>query len=98
MHGAAYLCSPYTMQQLDIFEGVATDCYRRALVRVTTKSGEELDCVVYVGESFLEEDDRPSDRYLNAILTGAAEHGLPPEVIESIAQLARAHGPRPDRY
>jgi len=89
VHGAAYLCSAHAMTQLDRLEGVAENCYRRELVRVATSSGEDLDCIVYVGESFHDTDELPSDSYLNLILTGAESHRLPSDYIDSIASLAR---------
>lgn len=91
VQGVAYWCSQHVMRQLDKFEGVAENCYRRAKVRVTTIAGEDLDCIVYIGESFFEDEESPDDRYLNLILTGAAEHQLPPGYIDSIAKLAAGH-------
>ncbi len=89
VQGAAYLCSLHAMTQLDRFEGVAENCYRREIVRVTTLAGEDLDCVVYMGESFHEADEIPNDSYLNLILIGAESHQLTADYIDSIARLAR---------
>ena len=88
VHGVAYLCNPHAMAQLDLFEGVAENCYRRESVPVTTHSNDILECIVYIGEAFSAEDSVPSSSYLNLILTGAKEHQLPPDYIESIQVLA----------
>ena len=87
--GAAYRCSQHAMNALDRCEGVAENCYRRENVRVETITGDELDCIVYIGESFSEGDDRPSDSYLNWILTGAEEHNLPSEYIAVLFRQSR---------
>ncbi len=88
VQGVAYLCSPHAMAQLDVFEGVAENCYRRELVQVTALSGEILNGIVYVGEKFSSETAVPSANYLNAILTGAQEHQLPTDYIHQIMTLA----------
>ncbi len=90
VHGVAYRCSPHAMVQLDLLEGVAQNCYRRESVRVTTQAGEILSCIVYIGEAFTKEASTPSPAYLNLILTGAHEHQLPVDYIQSIEKLA--HG------
>ena len=89
VHGVAYLCGPHAMTQLDLFEGVAENCYRRESVQVTTHSDDILKCMVYIGEAFSEEDSVSSSSYLNVILTGAKEHQLPPDYIESIRKIAK---------
>lgn len=93
VHGVAYLCSPHAMAKLDLLEGVAENCYRRELVTVTTHDGDVLSCIVYIGEAFSAEDSVPSSNYLNRILTGAKEHRLPVDYIESITNRASLHKP-----
>ena len=88
VRGVAYFCNSHVMNQLDLFEGVAQNCYRRELLQVTIASGATIDCVTYIGESFANEDDAPSNEYLNRIISGATEHQLPASYIESIARLA----------
>ena len=88
VQGVAYLCSPHAMSQLDVFEGVAENCYRRELVQVTALTGEILNCIVYIGEKFFSEAAVPSANYLNAILTGAQEHQLPPDYIRQIKTIS----------
>ncbi len=89
VQGVTYLCSPHAMAQLDVAEGVAENCYRRELVQVTAQTGEILNCIAYIGEKFSSETAVPSANYLNAILTGAAEHQLPTDYIERIKTIAK---------
>ena len=89
VHGVAYLCSSHAMAQLDRFEGVNENCYRRESVSVTTHSNHNLECIVYIGESFSKEVSFPTSSYLKLILTGAREHQLPPDYIESIQEIAK---------
>ncbi len=89
VQGVAYLCSPHAIAQLDVFEGVAENCYRRDLVQVTALTGEILNCIVYIGERFSSEPAVPSSNYLNLILTGAQEHQLPTDYIERIHTVAK---------
>ncbi len=88
VQGVAYLCSPHAMAQLDVFEGVAENCYRRELVQVTALTGEILKCIVYIGEKFSSEAAVPSSNYLNLILTGAQEHHLPSDYIRQIKTIS----------
>ena len=89
VYGVAYLCSPHAMERLDDAEGVSENCYRRETVHVMTNIKELLTCIVYVGESFETKESKPSSGYLTAILTGATEHQLPTEYIESISERAQ---------
>ncbi len=91
VHGVAYWCTPHAMLQLDLLEGVAQNCYRRESVRVTTQSGEILSCIVYIGEAFSNEASTPSPAYLNLILTGAQEHQLPMDYVQSIERMAHSN-------
>ncbi len=88
--GVAYWCSPQAMAALDEYEGVADGCYRREWVEVETSDGERLQAEVYIGgEKFTVAEGRPSDWYLDIILLGAKEHGLPEEYIRGIEMLAK---------
>ena len=89
VYGVAYRCSLYAMERLDEAEGVSENCYRRETVHVTTNSKKILTCIAYVGESFETKESKPSSGYLNEILTGATEHQLPTEYIESIRERAQ---------
>lgn len=88
--GAAYWCSPQAMAALDQYEGVADGCYRREWIEIETTDGQRLQAEVYVGgERFTVAEGRPSDWYLDIILLGAKEHGLPDVYIRGIEVLAK---------
>ena len=76
------------MIQLDQFEGVAENCYRREMVDVTAGFGELLRCIVYIGQAFTEESAQPNGSYWDSIRTGAQEHRLPIEYIDGLTRLA----------
>ncbi len=88
VHGVAYQCSRIAMIQLDQFEGVAENCYRREMVDVTAGFGELLRCIVYIGQAFTEESAQPNASYWDSIRTGAQEHRLPIEYINGLTRLA----------
>ena len=88
VHGVAYQCSRHAMMQLDQFEGVAENCYRRETVEVTTDLGAILRCIVYIGQAFRDESAQPSASYWDSIRTGAQEHRLPIEYIDGLTRLA----------
>jgi gamma-glutamylcyclotransferase len=88
--GVAYWCSPQAMAALDQYECVEEECYSREWVEVETLDGERLQAEVYVGgERFSVEEGRPNDWYLDIILLGAKEHGLPEDYIREIESLAK---------
>lgn len=94
VHGVVYLCSSHAMTELDLFEGVSEGYYRRDSVQVSTANGELLTAFTYLGgEAFSMEQGRPSEAYLNLILTGAREHHLPQDYVSAIASLARSGEP-----
>jgi gamma-glutamylcyclotransferase len=88
VHGVAYQCSHHAMMQLDQFEGVSENCYKRELVDATTHLGEILKCIVYIGQAFTDESAMPSASYWNSIRTGAQEHQLPIEYVKALTRLA----------
>ena len=88
VYGVAYQCSQHAMMQLDHFEGVSENCYRKELVDVTIHDGESVRCIVYIGQAFTNESARPSASYWDSIRTGAQEHQLPTEYVNTLTQLA----------
>ena len=87
--GVIYLCNPEAMATLDRLEGVMGGHYERVLVAVELDDGTPQSAEAYVaGSKYIGSDENPSDEYLNHVITGANEHGLPPEYIESIRRLA----------
>ena len=84
--GVAYALSDDAWPILDRFE----PGYRREAFRLERPRGEPLDAIAYrypsdVTSAFL----APSDAYLEHILAGANEHGLPAEWIGTIRSAAR---------
>merc|ERR1712130_738289 len=70
---------------LDAQEGVPT-VYNRKAVTVETDDGEE-EAFTYFLVKPVEEDRRPSAVYLDVIVRGAKENGLPKEYIEKLESI-----------
>merc|ERR1712210_350139 len=70
---------------LDAQEGVPT-VYNRKAVTVETEAGEE-EAFTYFLVKPVEEDRRPSAVYLDVIVRGAKENGLPKEYIEKLKSI-----------
>ena len=70
---------------LDEWEGVTTDLYRKIRVRVETLAGAHL-CYVYVLNSF--EGGKPSERYLEIMIEAAIEAGAPDDYISELRDRA----------
>jgi cation transport regulator ChaC len=87
--GVAYLCSAEALSKMDSWEGVASGHYRRANVQVQTGDGGTLNAIAYIAEDkYVTEESRPSDEYLQKIISGAQHHAFPQEYIEAIKRLA----------
>lgn len=83
--GVIYCCTEADIKRLDFYEGVKWGHYRHEFVRVITSTGQAITALTYVaGEDFIDETLWPSADYLETILEGAKEHGLP---VEYIAEL-----------
>lgn len=88
--GVIYLCGPQTVRLLDGYEGVAGGHYVHEDVTVTTIDGEEVKALTYVaGADHVCEKGYPSPEYLNHIVSGAQQHGLPRRYIRKIESLGR---------
>jgi cation transport regulator ChaC len=85
--GVVYECSPNELEKLDRYEGVDSGHYVRKAVVVQLENGEQIDAITYVaGERFIGDSLRPSPEYLQTILDGAREHGLPDWYIERLQE------------
>jgi gamma-glutamylcyclotransferase len=94
--GVIYLCDPDTLARLDRFEG-APDHYARAEVTVLRSPDQAVGAVVYIAQpAYICEARKPEAAYLNKLLTGAREHGLPAEYIELIQKTAETPAPDGD--
>ena len=88
--GVAYLCSGEALTKMDDYEGVAGGHYRRESVQVRCESDETLDAVTYVArEQYVGSPRPPAPDYLQRIVRGARNHGLPEEYIREIQQAAQ---------
>lgn len=73
------------LASLDRHEGVAAGIYRRERLTVSVGTAN-VDAVVYIEEHV--EDGPPKPGYLDRILRGAAEFGLPETYRDDLARLA----------
>jgi gamma-glutamylcyclotransferase len=86
VHGILYKINEAAFRDLDRFEGVPQH-YRRIEVAVTDAGGHKVPAQVYIATK-VENGLRPAAHYLQTILDGALEHGLPAEYIQSIKSVA----------
>jgi gamma-glutamylcyclotransferase len=87
--GVVYLCNPEAIRSMDEYEGVASGHYERIQVAVEKDTGETAQAITYVaGEDFVCEPGKPSDEYLDKIVSGARHHALPEEYVRMIEDLA----------
>lgn len=83
--GVVYRCSHTDLERLDRYEGG----YDRQAITVTDARGEVLPATAYVvGNSQAIRFGKPSTEYLEKIITGARQHGLPKQYIASITTIA----------
>ncbi len=88
VHGVLYKIPESAFRSLDRFEGVP-EHYRRIEVAVTEGTGKKIAAQAYIATK-VEKGLRPAPHYLQTILDGAAEHGLPSDYIEGIKASAGA--------
>ncbi|MEE8624128.1 MAG: gamma-glutamylcyclotransferase, partial [Acidiferrobacterales bacterium] len=86
VHGVVYELSNEDLIRLDGFEPVESGGYKRTIMRVRLSTDATLECWVYIGDVYLGAPFAPSVRYLQTVLTGAREHGLPEDYIDWIAR------------
>jgi gamma-glutamylcyclotransferase len=88
--GVAYQCLPQSIQAIDLWENVLEDSYRHHDVEVVLANGERLSALTYIASpSALCDDGTPPSEYLDRVVRGARESGLPAAYIESIMRCAR---------
>jgi len=87
--GVVYFCNEEALLKMDVYE----NGYQRRQVQVVLENGEEMNAVTYVADPVIGEDlSHPSAEYLQKILRGARQHGLPEVYIKEIEALAN-NGP-----
>jgi gamma-glutamylcyclotransferase (GGCT)/AIG2-like uncharacterized protein YtfP len=79
--GVFYWCSPGALEKLDAFESG----YRRVGIEVVGDTGETTEAVAYAADPENEMDGgNPSAEYVERILRGGRQHGLPEEYLCAI--------------
>jgi cation transport regulator ChaC len=84
--GVLYKIPEGALRSLDRFEGVP-EHYRRIEVTATGGLGNTIPAQAYIATK-VEKGLRPAQHYLQTILQGAGEHGLPAEYIAEIKAAA----------
>jgi gamma-glutamylcyclotransferase len=85
--GVVWLIRLSELANLDNQEGVSNGIYKRIQVNVTTLEGKQLCCESYYMLRRGSPDRRPSPHYLEVILRGAVQHGLPDSYIEGLRKI-----------
>ncbi len=88
VYGVLYKIPDAALRSLDRFEGVPVH-YRRIEVSATDSAGRKVAAQAYIATR-VEKGLRPAAHYLQVILDGAGEHGLPAEYIGEIKSSAGA--------
>jgi cation transport regulator ChaC len=89
VYGVLYRIPESAFRNLDRYEGVPVH-YRRIEVRVTASDGREINAQVFIAAK-VEKGLRPAPHYLQTILDGATEHGMPADYVQAIRAEAGAH-------
>lgn len=82
--GVIYRLSAAACDFLDRTEGVDRGLYRRMSIDVVVDDGTRIPAFAYVGEG-RDPRRKPSARYLNLLLAGARELGLPDDYLAWLA-------------
>jgi gamma-glutamylcyclotransferase len=87
--GVVYHITAAELEILDSHEGVSTGHYSRDLVEIALDDGARCRAFAYFAcPDHIVPEGQPSPEYLNHIVTGAAEQGLPPAYIEQVNRRA----------
>jgi gamma-glutamylcyclotransferase len=85
--GVVYSCAPEALIKMDVFE----KGYQRGSVRVVLENGDNLEAVTYFAEPVhVATGLRPRAEYLQRILRGARQHGLPEAYIREMEEIGLA--------
>jgi gamma-glutamylcyclotransferase len=80
--GVLYEISAEDLEHIDISEGVLLENYRRIEIPVQPLSAPERHIRAFTLTSEHRDPDlRPSTRYMDLLIAGAVEHGLPAEYV-----------------
>jgi gamma-glutamylcyclotransferase len=84
--GVLYRLTHDALDRMDLHE----QGYRRERVHVSLQNGELIEAITYMAHPVTEVDGgRPSLEYLQIIVRGARQHGLPEEYIRTLTCSAR---------
>lgn len=86
VYGVLYKIPDSALRNLDRFEGVP-EHYRRIEVSATDNDGNRIAAQAYIATR-VEAGLRPAAHYVQTILAGADEHGLPADYIAEIKAAA----------
>ncbi len=89
VYGVVYGVADEDMTRLDEFEG-APEHYRRVTFSVRTEGRRAPQAVLaYLGQpGWVVEERHPESSYLESLLRGAVDHGLPSDYVEWLGALA----------
>jgi cation transport regulator ChaC len=93
--GVLFRLDPRAREILDHYEGVGVE-YRAADVAVREPSGREVQALIYLGTN-LNPGLRPYPWYLEHVLRGALENGLPDDYVNAIRAVVTIDDPDPQR-
>lgn len=84
--GVIYRCDATAFELLDVYEAG----YDRIAVLVVDEQGCSLPAIAYIAQpASVTAERRPHEDYLQIILNGAREHGLPAEYVRQLEAIAR---------
>jgi gamma-glutamylcyclotransferase len=87
--GVLYRIRESAFSNLDRFEG-APQHYRRTELSVVDAAGNRIPAQVFIAARVEKQPLRPASHYLQTMVEGASEHGLPANYIEKIQAAAGA--------
>jgi len=88
VHGVLYRLTEQQLRALDRFEGVP-EHYRRVEVTVADGDGNKVGAQVYLARK-VRKGLKPDRVYLQKIVQGAEEHGLPADYLEQLKSIVPA--------
>jgi len=88
VYGVLYRLSEQQLKALDRFGGVP-EHYRRSEMNVVDEQGNKIAAQVYLARK-LRKGLKPDRSYLQRIIEGAEEHGLPADYIDKLKKVTSA--------
>lgn len=90
--GVLYSLTPKDVRLLDRFEGVHRSSYQQVRVEVRLEGETHQSAMTYEVVTKEPEEIPPSAAYMDGILTGARERGLPAEYVKQLEQMKTGFG------